>query len=62
MLQLLGDLHKDNTAYLLQMAGEGLSEAHACSLVFSLVSVSSHAPRLVDSVGLLLVSLTPPFH
>jgi hypothetical protein len=37
----------------------GLGPAHACFLVGGSVSVSSYGPRLVDSVGLLDVSLTP---
>jgi hypothetical protein len=38
----------------------GLGPAHTCSLVGGLVFVSPHQPRLVDSVGLLVVSLTLP--
>jgi hypothetical protein len=37
----------------------GLDPASTCSLVCGSVSVSPHGPRLVDSVGLLVVSLTP---
>jgi hypothetical protein len=35
-----------------------LGPPHACSLVVDSVSVSPHGPRLVDSVGFLVVSLT----
>ena len=37
----------------------GPGPASACSLVGGPVSVSPHGPRLVGSVGLLVVSLTP---
>ena len=37
----------------------GLGSAQACLSVCGSVSVSSHELRLVDSVGLLVVSLTP---
>ena len=37
----------------------GLDPAPACSLVDGSVSVSTHGPRLVDRVGLLVVSLIP---
>ena len=36
-----------------------LGAAPVCSLVGGLVSVSPHWPMLADSVGLLVVSLTP---
>ena len=36
-----------------------LCQSHACSLVVGPISVSLYGPRLVDSVGLLVVSLTP---
>jgi hypothetical protein len=38
-----------------------LSPAFAYSLVGGSVSVGPHRPRLVDSVGLFVVSLTPHF-
>ena len=38
----------------------GLGPAPACSLVGGSVSLSSHVFRLVDTIGLLVVSLTPP--
>lgn len=38
---------------------ESLGESHACSLVGGSVSVSLYELRLVDSVGFLMVSLTP---
>jgi len=38
----------------------GLGPAHAYSLVGGSVSESSHGPRLVGSVGLPVVSMTPP--
>jgi hypothetical protein len=38
---------------------ESLGLSHACSLIGGSVSVSSYGPRLVDSVGLLVVPLTP---
>jgi hypothetical protein len=38
----------------------GLSPVYAHSLIAGSVSVTPHGPRLVDSVGLLVVSLTPP--
>jgi len=37
----------------------GLGLVHACSLVGGSVSVSPHRSRLVDSLGLLVVSLIP---
>ena len=39
----------------------GLDRDKANSLVFGSISMSSHEPRLVDSVGVLLF-LTPPPH
>ena len=36
---------------------EGLGPSHACSLVASSVSLNSFVPRLVDSVGFLMMSL-----
>ena len=38
---------------------QGLGQAHAGSLVSGSVSVNRCEPRLVDSVGFLVVSLTP---
>ena len=37
----------------------GLGSAPACSLLGGSVSMSPHRPRVVDSVGLFMVSLTP---
>ena len=39
---------------------EGIDSAHACSLAGVPVFMSLHDPRLVDSVDLLVVSMTPP--
>ena len=41
------------------MYAEILCQSHAGSLVGGSVSVSPYGPRLVDSVGFLVVSLTP---
>jgi hypothetical protein len=38
----------------------GLGPSHAFSLVGGLISVRPYRPRLVGSVGLPVVSLTPP--
>ena len=40
------------------ICAEGLGLSHACSLVGSLVSVSFHGFRVVDSVDYLVMSLT----
>ena len=40
------------------ICGEGPGLSHACSLVCSLIDMSSYRPRLVYSVGFLVVSLT----
>lgn len=53
------DPHKDETAHLLHMC-KGLSLAPACTLVGGSVSVNPCMPRLVASVGFLVVSLTSP--
>jgi hypothetical protein len=60
-LQLLEDPHKDQAAHLPQMC-RGLGTAPPCSLVGGSVSVNSPGPRLVDSVALLVVFLTPAAH
>jgi hypothetical protein len=44
--------------YQLPLCG-GLGLADTCYLVGGSVSVSPHGPRLVDSIGLLVVSMTP---
>lgn len=60
--ELLGDPHKDQAAHPYKCGGRGLGSASIC-LVGGLVSVSSHSgPSVVDTVGLLVVSLTPPAH
>ena len=41
------------------ICAEGLGPSHAYSLVCGSVSVNPYGPRLVDSVGFLVVSLTP---
>jgi hypothetical protein len=44
---------------VLQMCVRRVGSAHAPSLVGGSVSVNPHGSRLVDSVGLLVVLLTP---
>jgi hypothetical protein len=39
------------------ICGGGLGQSHACSPVGTSDSVKTHGPRLVDSVGFLVVSL-----
>jgi hypothetical protein len=56
LLQLLGDPHEDQATHLLQM---WRGPVPACSLVGGSVSVGLHGARLVDSVGLHVVSLPP---
>jgi hypothetical protein len=51
--------HEHKAAHLLRIC-RGLGLALACSLVGGPGSVRLHDFRLVDSVGLLVVSLTPP--
>lgn len=58
MLQLLGDPHEGHAAICYKCVG-GLGPDHECSLLSGLVSVGPSGPGLVDSVGLLVVSLTP---
>jgi hypothetical protein len=41
---------------------KGLGPAPACSLVDGSVSTSHHRPKFVDSVGHLVVSLSPPVY
>jgi hypothetical protein len=41
------------------ICAEGLGLSHAGSLVCGSVSVNPYGPRLVDSIGFLVVSLTP---
>ena len=50
---MLGDSHEDQAAHVLQILGP----VPACSLVGGSVSVSTQEPRLIDSVGLLAMSL-----
>jgi hypothetical protein len=64
-LHLLGDPHEDHAKHLLQMCEGPRSSPY---MLFGSVSVNSHGPRLVDYVGLLVVSLNlwlhqplPPF-
>jgi hypothetical protein len=54
LLHLLGDPHEDQATYQLTMK-RGLGPVHTCSLIGVPVSVSSHGPRVVGSVGLLVV-------
>jgi hypothetical protein len=54
---LLREPHEDQAAHLLKCKRPSL--AHECSLVGGSVSVSPYGPRLVYSVGLLMVSMTP---
>ena len=42
-------------SYTTNICAEGLRQTHADSLVAGSVSVSHYEPRLVDSVGLLLL-------
>ena len=51
--------HKKTKLHICYNYVGGLGPAHACSLADGLVSVSLHGPKLGDSVGLLVVSLTP---
>jgi hypothetical protein len=60
---LLGIPHEEPAAHLLQMCrGPCSSPPPSCSLVGGSVSVSLHEPRLVDSVGLLVMCFTSPAH
>jgi hypothetical protein len=45
--------------YSCYICAEVLGPSHACSLVGGSVSVGPYGPRLVDSVGFLMVSLAP---
>ena len=54
-LQLLSCIYEDQVAHLLQIWEVGTDPR--CSLVGGLVSVSTHGPKLVESLGLLVVSL-----
>jgi hypothetical protein len=59
LLQLLGDPHEDQATHLRICRGPRSS---LCMLFDWWFSLGTHKPRLVDSVGLLMVSLTPlPF-
>ena len=51
-------IHIKTKLYICYKCVGDLDPEHACSLVGSSVSVSPHGYRLVDSVGLLVVSLT----
>jgi len=55
LLHLLMDQHEDQAVQM----DRGLGPAPECSLVGGAVSVSLRGHRLVDSGGLLVVSLTP---
>ena len=61
LLQLLGD-HMEIKLHICYKWGGGLNAAPACSLVCGSVSVRPNGPMLVDSVYLLVVSLTPPVY
>ena len=61
---MLEDLHEDEASHLLHMWGRGVGEckpSHApvCSLVGGSVSGNPQGCRTVDSVGLLVESLSP---
>jgi hypothetical protein len=45
--------------YNCYICAEGLGPSHQCSLIGGSISVSLCGPSLVDSVGFLMVSLTP---
>jgi hypothetical protein len=51
---------KSTTQPYVYICIEDLGPANLCSLVGGSISVSSHGPRLVRSIGLLTLSLTPP--
>ena len=55
LFQLLDDSHEDQAVHLFQIC----RTASACSFVGGFVSVNHHRPRFIDSVGILVVSLTP---
>ena len=57
--QLLGVPHEDQATQLLHMCRRPRSLPFSCCLVGFLVCVSPYGPRLVDSVGFLIVPLTP---
>lgn len=59
LFHLLGYPHEGQFAHLLQIIGS-LGPTPACSWVGNLVSMSPHRPKLVNTVGLLVVSLTLP--
>ena len=58
-LPLLG-IHMKTKLHICYICVGGLGPDHACYLVVDSVSVSLHGPRLVGSVGLLVVCLTHP--
>lgn len=59
LLHLLGYPHDDQAVHCYKYIGD-LGQAPVCSLVGGLGFVRPCGPRLVDSVVLLVVSLTPP--
>ena len=59
-LHFLGDPHEDQAAHLLQMCRG--SRSSSCMLPGWWPIREPYGPRLVDSVGLLVLSLTPPAH
>ena len=56
LLPLLGVPQEDQAMIIY---AEGLGQTHVGSLIVGSVSVTLYEPKLVDSVGFLMMSLTP---